>query len=56
MNSEVKIAINNLIKILSILRKTSPLHNLSHEEKKEIIATLDETIEKLKKMKEAMEK
>lgn len=55
MSSEVKSAINNLIKILSIFRRTSPFHNLSDEERKEVISTLNDTIEKLKKVKEAME-
>jgi len=56
MISEIKNAINNLIKILIIFRKTSPLHNLSNEEKEEIIIVLNETMEKLKKIKEEIEK
>lgn len=56
MSSEVKSAIGDLIKVLNILRKTSPFHNLKDEEKKEVIKALENAMEKIEKLKEAMEK
>jgi hypothetical protein len=56
MISEIKESINDLIKILSILRKKAPFHNLDDNEKKELINILEEISKKINKIKEEIEK
>ncbi|MCS7098297.1 MAG: hypothetical protein NZ922_04910 [Candidatus Methanomethyliaceae archaeon] len=56
MSSEVKAAIGDLIKVLNILRRTSPFHNLGEEERKEVIKALEDVMERIRKLREGMEK
>lgn len=52
MISEIKESINDLIKILSILRRKAPFHNLDENEKKELINILEEISKRINKIKE----
>lgn len=52
--SELKETIGDLIKILSILRKTSPEHRLSEGEREAVIKSLDAAVSRLEKIREDM--
>lgn len=53
-SSELKETIGDLIKVLSILRKTSPEHRLSEAERDVVIKSLDKAVSRLEKIREDM--
>lgn len=54
ISSDVKETIGDLIKILMILRKTSPDHGMSEDQRKAIIESLDRAKTRLERIREGM--
>ncbi|MBC7113811.1 MAG: hypothetical protein H5T34_07375 [Candidatus Methanomethyliales bacterium] len=53
-SSDIKEAIGDLIKVISVLRKTSPDHRMSEGQKEEIIKYLDSARSRLEKVREGL--
>ncbi|MEM3040032.1 MAG: hypothetical protein QXO54_04420 [Candidatus Methanomethylicaceae archaeon] len=54
MSSELKETIGELIKILNVLRKTSPNHQMGDSQKEEVIRALDSARRRLEKLREGI--
>jgi len=51
LTTGVKETINEMIKVQQVLRKTSPLHKMNADEKRQVLAAIDKAEETLKKMR-----
>ncbi|MGC8936384.1 MAG: hypothetical protein ACP5KV_03345 [Candidatus Methanomethylicaceae archaeon] len=54
ISSDVKQIIGDLIRVLMILRKTSPGHSMSEDQRKVIIESLDRAKTRLERIREGM--